>query len=317
MATSGSIDYTQTRDEIIIGALQLLNVIGAAAPTVSDLNMAANRLKAMVKSWQAEGLHIWAKAEGVIFLTPGTNTYSISSAGTSAHSCALEDFVKTTISADEAAAQTTISVTSSSGMVAADKIGIVLDDQTIHWSTVSSVPGATSVIINNALSSQASAGNMVYVYTNRLNRPLRILDARKVSGSGTSESETVLTRYGHEEYFRTPSKNSEGAPSGWYYDPQLTTGKLYIWPTPDDGDTYIRITYERSLEDLDDATNTADFPQEWIETLTYNLAVRIAPAFGKSGEIIDDIKLLAALTKQTAMNFDREIGNISIKLDEY
>jgi hypothetical protein len=313
MARSGSIDYTRTSYQIVQEALELIGVVGAQeTPAVSDVTFATSRLNAMVKAWQAEGLHLWGTTEGVIFLTEGTNRYDVSSAATSVNSCLFTDFIHTQLSADEAAAQTTLSVDSSTGFTTSDKIGVVLDSGVVHWSTIASIPTSTSVTINNALPTQAATNANVFVYTSRITRPLRIINARRVSGYSTAQSETTVEISNREEYFNTPSKNTAGDPVMLYYDPQLDTGSLYVWPTPDDSNVFLRVTYERSLEDFDESTNTPDFPQEWLEPLTYNLAYRIAPAFGRSGDSLQDIRILAALTKEAAKQFDREITSLRI-----
>jgi hypothetical protein len=317
MARSGSIDYTRTSYQIVQEALELLGVVGSQeTPAVSDVTFATSRLNAMAKAWAAEGLHLWGTQEGVVFLTESVNRYNVSADTSSVNSCLLSDFVHTQLSADEALGQTTLSVDSSTGMAVDDKIGIVLDSGVVHWSTIASVPDATSVTINAALPTAAATDSNVFAYTSRITRPLRIVNARRVEGYGTSQNENSVRIASREEYFNTPSKNVEGTPTMMYYDPQLDTGQLYLWPTPDSADVFLRITYERTLEDFDEATNTPDFPQEWIEALVYNLAYRMAPAFGKTGEAISDIRLLAVTTKEAAKQFDREITSLRIGIDE-
>lgn len=72
--------------------------------------------------------------------------------------------IETTIGADEATGQTTITVASSTGMTAAEKIAIILDIGTIHATTVSSVTNSTTIVIDDALTGKASSGNRVYTY---------------------------------------------------------------------------------------------------------------------------------------------------------
>jgi hypothetical protein len=119
----------------------------------------------------------------------------------------------------------------------------------------------------------------------------------------------------HQEYFDLPTKSISGKSTHFYYNPDLTTGNLYLWPRPDTPDMYFELTFERQLEDFDSATNTPDFPSEWLECLTYQLAVRLAPAFGKSN-LLMSLSPMAESLYQKVSSFDTEIGSISL-MPEY
>jgi hypothetical protein len=136
-------------------------------------------------------------------------------------------------------------------------------------------------------------------------RPLRITSAR-ISVSGI---ETPLQEMSRAEYFDLPNKTSTGRPTGYYYDPQLTTGKIYLWPTVATGVTAtLKFTYQRSLEDFDAAGDEPDFPQEWLECLSYNLAVRLAPKFGAT--ISQEVAGIAIESLDDLMGWDREPASI-------
>lgn len=130
-------------------------------------------------------------------------------------------------------------------------------------------------------------------------RPLQITQCRHVEDSIATEM-FPLTR---EEYFRLPDKSTSGKPTNYYYDPQLTTGTLYIWPT-DSGANTLKFTYRRPLEDIDSATDDPDFPPEWLDALTYNLAVRLAPFYGVS--VSAEVANIAAYGLDELEGFSRE-----------
>ena len=61
MATSGSTDYSQTRDDIIKRALRLIGVLAQGeTPTADQVTEAAAALNGLVKAWQADGMPLWA-----------------------------------------------------------------------------------------------------------------------------------------------------------------------------------------------------------------------------------------------------------------
>jgi hypothetical protein len=118
----------------------------------------------------------------------------------------------------------------------------------------------------------------------------------------TSNIDTPLTEIAREDYFDLPTKTATGTPVNWYQDRQRATVTLYVWPTASTAtaaSTTLRYTYQRIIEDCDSLNNDPDVPQEWLETLAYNLADRLASRYGVTGDLRQDIKLTASqLLKQ-------------------
>jgi hypothetical protein len=136
-------------------------------------------------------------------------------------------------------------------------------------------------------------------------RPLRITSARL----SVSSIETPLQEMSRQEYFDLPNKTSSGRPTGYYYDPQLTLGKIYLWPTVATGVTAtLKFSYQRTVEDFDAAANTPDFPQEWLECLAYNLAARLAPKFGTTVGV--EVAAIAIASLDDLMGWDREPASV-------
>jgi hypothetical protein len=136
-------------------------------------------------------------------------------------------------------------------------------------------------------------------------RPLRITSARL----SVSSIETPLQEMSRQEYFDLPNKTSSGRPTGYYYDPQLTLGKIYLWPTVATGVTAtLKFSYQRTVEDFDAAANEPDFPQEWLECLAYNLAARLAPKFGTT--VGPEVAAIAIASLDDLMGWDREPASV-------
>lgn len=72
------------------------------------------------------------------------------------------ELTTTTLSANAASDATSVTVTSATGIVSGNSIGVALDDGTVHWTYVSSVTG-TTVTLGTALYGAAASGNTVYV----------------------------------------------------------------------------------------------------------------------------------------------------------
>lgn len=75
MSTSGSTNFSVTRDDIITRALSLLGVTAAGGSY--DLTDAALVLNTLVKAWMADGLQLWAITSYNVPLTNAINHYTI------------------------------------------------------------------------------------------------------------------------------------------------------------------------------------------------------------------------------------------------
>ena len=256
MATSNSTNFTQTRDQIISDALQLIGRLGEGeTATANAISFCSNILNKLIKHWEAKGLHCWTESEGTLFLVEGQNKYTLSTSGDRATDDST--LVETTLTAD--ASSTTLTLDSTTGMTAADQIGIELDDNTRQWTTIVSVDSSTQVTITTGLTSTASSGNTVFSYTSKIDRPLHIMDARL---RNSSNYDRPLTIYGRAQFMQIPNKLNEAPATVIYYSPQRDNGLLYVWPTPDsDMGNRIKFSYLRSIQDFDSSCDNPDLPQ--------------------------------------------------------
>lgn len=140
-------------------------------------------------------------------------------------------------------------------------------------------------------------------------KPLRILQAWN-SNNNIDTPMRLLTK---QEYNMLGNKITQGVPIQFYYDVQRDYGKLKLFPTPSAiaEDSYtVSFVYQRPFEDFDSATNTADFPQEWIEAIKYGLAVRLSAEYGLTVEQRRELRTDAKEIKDLALSNGTESGSI-------
>lgn len=310
MTTSNSVDFSISRDDIIRSALEELGEVAEGEAITPDRTLAVSlRLNSWVKSLMATGAKLWAMSQATLFLTEGTATYSLGATGTHC----TNDYVQTTLSTAEATNSTSLGLTAFAGMSASDNIGIVLDDGTIHWTTISGAPGATTTIATG-LASAATAGNVVFTYTTKINRPQRI-DTESAYWRSAAGSDTPVKIISRAEYAQLSNKSTQGKIVQAFYDPQLTNGRLSVWPTPDNASDVLRFWYERILEDFDASANTPDFAIEWGEALILGLASIMAPSAGMPLAERQDLKGRANAALVIAMGYDREMTSMFCQPD--
>ena len=282
MATSGSYDFTINRNQLIKEALEKIGVVDpTATPSDALIESTALKLNIMTKAWMARGLHLWRRIEATLFLEASKQVYLLGPAGD--HCTAEINAVQastTGITAMRVAGvstDTTLEVDSTTGMTAGDYIGVVCDDNTIHWTTIVTVTDSDTVTITTGLDAAAAVDNAVYHYTSKIQRPLRIETVALRRNGIDSELFPIADR----DYQRLSTKGTTGSPSQFYYDAQRdTAGRLHVWlPTSTVNDTLYLIGH-RPVQDFDAAEDNLDFPIEWARPLVYGLAYDIAPGHG-------------------------------------
>jgi hypothetical protein len=79
MATSGSYNYSSSRDQVITRALRIVGAIGQGGTgSATAVTEAAIALNDLVKEWNADGMPLWCVREYLInTLTAATSAYSI------------------------------------------------------------------------------------------------------------------------------------------------------------------------------------------------------------------------------------------------
>src|SRR5579872_395359 len=314
MATSSGVaNFSPNRNQIILRALRQCNAIQSGevggAQEISD---ASDALNAMIAQWQATGLHLWAETEGILFLQPGQYSYGLG--GTTADNSALDPtgWRQTATTANLSAGTTAIPVASTSGISSGDNFGVTLANNSIFWSTVSGAPSGGVVTLATGLSSAANSGTACFDYTTKLVRPLRIVGMRRFYIA--SAQETPMTAFSRLDYRDMPNKTSQGTVTNYFYDPQLNTGVVWVWPAPPDSLSACKFTFMRPIYDFTSAADLPDFPQEWMNALTWNLALELAPEYGVGPNRYSYIEKMAAKTLDLVEGFDREPESLAFGL---
>lgn len=292
MSTSGSVDFTATRDQTIQEALENL-LIMQPGDTTSSTSFTdhstglAKLLNGLVKQYAhpvdgSPGIQVYHLRRAFLFLQKGEGVYSLGPTTTDTGSTNkwASSYVATTISADEAAAQTVISVTSATGIATTNRIGIELDSGSIQWTTVNGAPAGNDVTLTVALSGAAAAGNRVYAYATTLQgrRPLSILHAMV---RDVNDNDRPIFPMKLDGYEAIASKMQEGTLTDYYYEQALTDGAIYFNCEANSVRDVVRMVYRSPPEDLDSAANDIDFDAVWVRPLGWALTLEACGRFGQ------------------------------------
>lgn len=308
MTTSGIFTLDLTLNEILIDAFDRLQ-IGADGETLDGDMFSRGKLVAnlLIKHWQQHGIHLWTYSEGALFLQKGQPSYDFATANLA------NEFFETTTTVAASATDTAITVTSTDDMVAADTIGIILEDNSIFFTTIASLPGSNVVNLDDALTQAVSLGAVVYNYRDTFIPVSRILNVRRRE---STNYEIPIIFKSREDYFDLPNKESQGTPLQAYYSRQRDNGIMFLWNTPSSAVPVIQFTYERQLQIFVTASDTMDLPQEWSEALISNISVKLIPKYGCSAALAAELKQEAADALAMALSYDQAVYPVTMDMQE-
>lgn len=264
--------YAKTAGDLIREALRAATISGIALQVdPADFATAHSALNDILGNLQTKQIHIWSESEALLPLNPNQQTYSLSD------DPFFSSYAATTASAALAGA-TSISVVSTIGMSATDKIGIELSDGTRQWSVIDSVDSLTGLVMIEALTADVPEGATVYTYAAPEDQPVRITSVRYADSLDADEIST--TQVSRDEYYNQPTKSATGAVNTWYFSRQLQNGLLSIWPVADSCRRLLRFTFIRPQYIPEDQTDDMQVPPEWYLPLKWLLAADLALTYG-------------------------------------
>jgi hypothetical protein len=296
-------DFTYNRNQIVSRALRLVGAIQSGeTPGAQEVQDCIDALNALVSEWQATGLHLWKESEGVLFLQPGQIKYGLG--GSTTDQSAITSTINqslTTLAVVQASQA--IPVASVSGVLVGDNFGVMLSNNVLFWSTVSSIAGLT-VNIAAPLPAPVNGNAPTFDYTTRIIRPLRLLSARRYYIP--SNIETPLMLMSRLDFRDLPNKFNRGPINECFYDSQLSTGYLWSWPAPPDSLSKVNFTWMEPIFNFNTAADQPDFPVEWYNCLVWNLAKEIMLEYDIPVQRAQAIQIRAKESFDLVSGFDRE-----------
>lgn len=319
MATSGITELRYTLNEVILEALQEI-MIASQGETIDGtmLKQGTNTLNRLIMEWQAQGIHLWTYTEGTLFLEKGVYEYNFGTAR-----LANTVYRKKTTQAEIIGAST-ITLDNVTNLVSGSNIGILLDDNTMQWTTINGAPSGLVVTLSDVLTRAVISGATVFDYSatesfkivsRLMNNNIRRVDDRN--------QEIPIQSYSRPEYNMLPYKDELGYPVAAYYetsDSDSSSGTMFVWNSPQTSELSLRFTYERMLQVFgpNDGLKTLDFPQYWQEAIIMNLAARLIKKYGVTDPSIrEDVFLRAQQSLDAALSYDNAVTDFQIRLHRW
>ena len=298
--------------DLITGGLRNIKVLAAGeTPGGQESADALQVLNDLLESWSIDHLTIYSVVENILDFTAGQYQYTIGNpdGGT---------FSGTTVAGSNVVSGVTIPTTLAIGSSVYDTKnggqGLIP-----AGTTILSFGGGIVTMSNNALAN--SSGSDVITFTVPGNfaipRPLRITNSfTRITASGSTGLDYQIDFEGGRDKYTAIGLKGIQAPwpvVGWY-NPTFPLGNVYFYPNPS-GFGELHLFTDTILSDFDSLTQLINLPQGYARAIKKNLALELAPEYGKQPSAMlvrqaaDSLGMIKALNSIPAVQafYDRDI----------
>jgi hypothetical protein len=182
----------------------------------------------------------------------------------------------------------------------------VLDGQTIYV-----LGGASSDFMYNALDFAPNPDPVT-------DKPLKVIQGWYRNIQVTPSVDTPLQLLSKQEYNILGSKKSTGVSNSIFYDVKQDNGLLYVYLTPDAysaANLEIHIVCQMPMNDLNRGYDVPDFPNEWMNTLVWNLADQLAIEYSVPANHRAEIATRAKVYRDELADWDVEPTSTFFQVD--
>jgi hypothetical protein len=286
MATSGSVDFNLDMAEITEEAFERC---GLEFRTGYDSRTARRSLNLLFADWANRGLNLWTieqitQTMAQLSSTSAVTTYPVGAITATVGASTNLSVGETITGATSAVTASIITKPSSTTLTITVPSGSFTAGETI---TGSSSAATTTISADPSLTDVQCSGDILEAIIRR------------------SDEDISITRISRQEYLSIPKKTTQGRPTQFYVDRQITP-TISVWPAPENSTDSLIYYRVKRIQDADAATNTADIPFRFLPCLIAGLSYQIA--LKRSPQRIEGLKLIYEEEFQRASTEDIDHG---------
>ena len=132
--------------------------------------------------------------------------------------------------------------------------GVFTSGETI---TGSSSSASTTISVSPSLADVQASGDVLEAVVRR------------------DSEDIAITRISRQEYLSVPKKTTQGRPTQFYVDRQITP-TISVWPAPENSTDSLIYYRVKKLQDADTSVNTPDIPYRFLPCIVAGLAYQIS-----------------------------------------
>ena len=151
-----------------------------------------------------------------------------------------------------------------------------------------------------------TSGTATYNSSNGLASPMADILEVALRRSGT---DFEIDRLSRGEYLNIPTKTTQGRPSQFYFNRQVSP-EVTLWPTPENSTDQLVYYYITRIQDADALVNTTDAPFRFLPCMVAGLAYYLS--LKKRPELTQLLKVVYEEEFQRAADEDED--RVSLKL---
>lgn len=144
-------------------------------------------------------------------------------------------------------------------------------------------------------------------------RPNNVTGAYILDSSGVSHPMSLIS---DARYRAIPIKSISARPYSLYFDPTYPLASIYLYPSPSIAESLYLTSFKPFVESgsFGLSTDTLIFPGYYEEPMIYNLAIRLAPEYGKTASA--EVALVAknSLDDLQNLNLSNQLKGIGISI---
>ena len=149
-------------------------------------------------------------------------------------------------------------------------------------------------------------------------KPLKVIQAWLRQTTVTPPIDTPVQLLSQQEYKTLGSKFSTGVANSVYYEIRQNTGNMYVYLTPDYNaalqyDLYFMA--QQPIQDISYGSSIPNFPNEWMNTLVWNLADQLAIEYSVPQNHRQEIAMRAKMYEDELTDWDVESTSTFFQAD--
>lgn len=279
MATSGTVAQTVLDTAVVLEHAMRRCGLPSAAQTPETVEIGKQNLYLLLLNLANRGLNLWCIEKNLIGVATGRAKYTLPDGTLRVMNVIYSNSTRATGTDTTAAASVTTDLGSATKIV---RWGFKLDAGVTGTMTLeTSADGVTYT----AAQTTASTAWTTDWYWYDLD-PTQTIQHWRVTSSVAATfdefylasiiSDLPMAQFNRDDYSQQTTKTTQGRPSTNFYFEKLLEPTLTLWPVPNNIYDQISVWRHRFVQDVGTLTQQIEIPQQWMESVIWMLAARLA-----------------------------------------